>query len=106
MSALALLILAGVLALLIVLARLQALGYADHGRVVQIHHGYLGAVLALACVASFRLALPAWARVLAGTLFVLGAWWLADDLYQHVRQFSEPFFRSPWHRWAARWGVI
>ena len=106
MSAAVLLIVAGVLALLIVLARLQALGYADHGRVVQIHHGYLGAALALTCVTSFRLALPKRARVLAAAVFVLGAWWLADDLYQHIRQFSEPFFRSPWHRWAARWGLI
>lgn len=103
---LALLIAAGLVALVVVLARLQALGLADHGRVVQVHHGYLGGLLALACLVPLRSERPAVLRILLAAIFLLGAWWLADDLYQHVQQFSEPFYRSPWHRWAAGWGLI
>ena len=96
----------GLVALLVVLARLQALGHANHGHIVQIHHGYLGALLAFACLASARWQLPTVMRVLIATVFLLGVWWLTDDIYQHAKQFGEPFYRSPWHRWAASWGVI
>ena len=103
----ALMILAGLVALVVVLAQLQAIGLADHGRVVQLHHGYIGGGLALVLRAvSVRWELPMWARIVAAMLILLGAWWLADDLYQHIRQFREPFYRSPWHKWAAAIGVI
>ena len=103
---LALFVAFGLAVLLVVLGRLQLLGHANHGHILQVHHGYLGAALAFACLTSLRwkLALPI--RILLGTLFLLGVWWLGDDIYQHARQFSEPFYRSPWHRWAAAWGVI
>ena len=97
---------AGIVALVVVLARLQTLGLADHGRVVQVHHGYIGGVLALAAIATLRRDLRMWARILVAALAVLGTWWLGDDIYQHVQQFTEPFYRSPWHRWAHGWGLI
>ena len=55
-----------------------------------VHHAYYGlGLLALA------LYFNSW------TLYVIGAWLLVDDVYQHRRQVKEPSYHSPIHRWTA-----
>lgn len=52
------------------------------------HHGYLGLALVGAAAA---LKWP--------SLLVVGFWLTLDDAYQHLRQESDPDYRSPLHRW-------
>ena len=77
-------------ALVVVLWRLQTTRTVDHGKVWQAHHGYL---VLLGLIPSLWVQVPA---------LILGL----DDLYQHARQFTEPFYRSPVHRLAHRMGII
>lgn len=77
--------------LLVVLVRLQRIGKARHGKVAQIHHGYLGAALML---------VPWWPAQLVGLVI------LADDLVQHLMQLRKPDWLSPLHRLAHKVGVI
>ena len=98
---------AGLLALLIVLRRLERQPSADpHGKIAQTHHGYIGAGMALLACLAFTPGVTGWVRVLGGLVYGLGLWWLGDDVYQHRRQFREPFYRSSWHKWAHRQGII
>jgi hypothetical protein len=66
------------------------------------HHGYYGAaLLALALWAAAAVHHWPW-RVVYGALAVLGAWVLADDIYQHLRQAWQPGYDSSVHRWYVR----
>ena len=92
--------------LVISLALLERQGKADHGEIVQVHHGYIGAAVMVAAPVLLSASTAAWMIWIVVVLQLLGTWWMLDDIYQHVRQFEEPFYRSPWHEWAHSLGVI
>jgi hypothetical protein len=92
--------------LLISLAGLQRQGQADHGEIMQIHHGYIGAVVMFAAPLLLSISSAPWMLWVVIVLQLLGTWWTVDDIYQHMRQFEEPFYRSPWHEWAHSLGLI
>ena len=97
----------GLTYLLWALARLQQQGTHPHGKIRQRHHGYYGVVVAL--VGAWMLGHPlggGWVKTIGGVLFALGMWWLIDDGRQHRIQFTRPSFLSPWHRFAAKVGII
>jgi thiol:disulfide interchange protein len=71
-------------------------------RILEPHHGYYGAAL-LAMAGWAALAVHHWPwRLVYGALAVLGAWVLADDIYQHVRQTRQTGYASSIHRWYVR----
>ena len=57
-----------------------------------IHHLYIGLVL----MAVGYFASTYWSHSLV--VYVIGAWLVLDDLYQHRRQVKEPSYHSPVHR--------
>jgi hypothetical protein len=57
------------------------------------HHFYWGATLLAAPASWGWWAIPCWS---------LGAWWVADDAYQHLRQLQEWAYESPLKRWWIR----
>lgn len=68
------------------------------------HHMYIGWVLLLP---GFLLI---WSHLwLSIGLLVISFWLMVDDIYQHIRQLSEPDYHSPIHRfygnylWKVRW---
>lgn len=103
------LLILGVLALLIhTLRRLEKMGKSDHGKVAQNHHGYIGAGLAFVVLVIIHATDIHHDGLIVALILchVLGMWWLCDDTYQHLRQLTEPFYRSSWHRFAHKVGLI
>ena len=60
----------------------------------QWHHGHIGFALLFLAASRYPTGSPWWLLVLAAA-----GWLMADDLYQHERQRTEPAYRSPIHRW-------
>jgi hypothetical protein len=97
----------GLVALLVVLYRLERQPSADpHGKLWQSHHGYIGAGMALVACLAFVPGVRGFVEIVGGIAYAFGLWWIGDDVYQHHRQYREPFYRSSWHRWAHRQGLI
>lgn len=96
----------GLAVLLWMLLRLERQPSPDpHGKVVQLHHGYIGFVLSLLAILALRDRQPVWLFALGVIAYLFGLWWLGDDGYQHWRQYTQPFYRSSWHNWAHRRGL-
>ena len=81
------------------------LNRAGRRRWTELHHAYYG--LALAWWLAPRLAAttlaahhPAIVVPLAVLLAALGAWLVWDDALQHRREWGEPGYVGPIHRWA------
>ena len=68
------------------------------------HHLYWGALVVVAGVLMQRYQLPP--SDLGILVALIGAYLMADDLYQHWRQIKQPEYRSPvWKLWARINGV-
>jgi len=65
----------------------------------EAHHAFYGLILMAAGFAGIFYGWSLW-LVLAAVLF--GWWVFADDVYQHLRQRSEPGYLSPLHVWFYR----
>ena len=69
----------------------------------EAHHGFWGLLIMLAGFAGIFYAVPVW---LVLTIIALGMWVFLDDVYQHIRQRTNPKYLSPLHNLfyeAVRW---
>ena len=67
----------------------------------ETHHLYYGVILTIIGLVLFHILSGCW-TLISFPFLVLGIWCAGDDIYQHIRQITEPEFQSSIHRWFVR----